>query len=513
MQISRNLTASVVRPEGPWASAWSGGATGPAEDERQSQDAARTGRCCRGLLLGRGSLAGRALVGGALALGVLAIPSPAAAEPGIVADFNGDGRADLAVGVPGEDVGAVSNAGAVNVIYGSPTGLNATNNQLWTQDNPSIADQAEANDQFGSALTVGDFNGDGRTDLAVGVPRETVGTVAEAGAVNVLYGSSAGLSATNNQLWTQDSSGIAGKAETGDGFGGALIAGDFNADGRADLAVGVGQEDVGTVAGAGAVNVLYGSSAGLSADGNQLWTQDSPGILDQAETDGTPSPGSIAGDYFGGELAAGDFNGDGLIDLAVGVPLEDVGAVDDAGAVNVIYGSPTGLNATNNQLWTQDSPSIADQAETGDQFGGALTAGDFNGDGSADLGVGAQFEDVGALSLAGAVNVIYGSPSGLNATSDQLWTQGSSGIAGQAETGDQFGGALTAGDFNADGSVDLAVGAEFEAIGTLASAGAVNVIYGSPAGLSATNNQIWAQDQPGITDQPEAGDLFGFDLE
>ena len=69
-----------------------------------------------------------------------------------------------------------------------------------------------------------DFNGDGRSDLAVGVPNENVGTVSDAGAVNVLYGGAAGLSATGNQFWHQDSSGVLNTAEATDLFGLALAS-------------------------------------------------------------------------------------------------------------------------------------------------------------------------------------------------------------------------------------------------------------------------------------------------
>ena len=87
-------------------------------------------------------------------------------------------------------------------------------------------DGSEANDCFGYSLTAGDFNGDGRDDLAVGAPHEDTGAseIAGAGAVNILYGSAAGLTATGNQKWYQDSPGIGGTAEAGDLFGYTLAA-------------------------------------------------------------------------------------------------------------------------------------------------------------------------------------------------------------------------------------------------------------------------------------------------
>ena len=95
---------------------------------------------------------------------------------------------DLAVGVHQETVDDVFFAGALQIIYGSNGGLTEIGNQFWTQDSPGILDSAEQGDTFGHAVAAGDFNNDGWGDLAVGVLSEDIDRIANAGAVQVLYG-------------------------------------------------------------------------------------------------------------------------------------------------------------------------------------------------------------------------------------------------------------------------------------------------------------------------------------
>ena len=277
-------------------------------------------------------------------------------------DFNSDGFFDLAIGAPGRDIGGVSEAGAVNVLYGSAFGLTASGYSWWHQSTPTIGGAPEVNDFFGADLAAGDFNNDGFFDLAIGVPNDAVGIVNNAGGVQVLSGSALGLTALGSQLWNQGP--VGGTPEEADFFGTALAAGDFNKDGFFDLAIGVPGDSVGTINAAGAVNVLYGSALGLKVSGNQLWNQASFAI------GGTPE----LNDYFGTALAAGDFNKDGFFDLAIGVPGDSVATINNAGAVNVLYGATLALTATGNQLWNQASSGIPDAPEIADFFGKSLGA-------------------------------------------------------------------------------------------------------------------------------------------
>jgi hypothetical protein len=423
-----------------------------------------------------------------LAIGAAPLPSGAA-------DFDADGYADLAVGVPGEAVGAIAGAGATSALYGSAGGIAAGGDQIWDQDDLGAGDPAEEDDAFGTSLAAGDFDGDGRADLAIGVPQETLGAAAWAGAVRVLYGrASSGLGVARSQTWHQDSPGVEGAAEDGDLFGAALATGDFDGDGRDDLAIGVRQEAIDGVGGAGAVNVLYGTAAGLSAERNQIWYEGHAGL------GGT----TAVNDFFGDALAAGDFDGDGYADLAVGISGENIGAAVNAGRVAVLYGSGSGLTAAGSQGWRQGAGGISDQAEDGDFFGDRLVTGDFDGDRFDDLVVGAPSECSATECYAGAVNVIYGSPGGLASSGNQFWTYG------VIEVWDEYGKALAAADFNGDGRDDLAVGIPGKDLGDLEGAGAVEVLYGASAGLRRRpDNDFWHQDRSGMEDGAEAKDAFG----
>jgi hypothetical protein len=495
------------------------------------------------------------------------------ARPTVRADFNNDGAEDLAISAQFESVGTVQDAGTVFVLFGRSGGLSGSGSQLFNQESPGIASVAETGDVFGSALAAGDFDGDGFTDLAIGSRGESVGNVASAGVVHVLHGSAGGLASVGSQLFTQDSPGVGSTAEEFDGFGGTLAAADFNGDSADDLAVGADFERVGTVDGAGAVNVLYGATtAGLSGNGSSLFVQGSdisgqPGPLldrfgsalagadfnndgfddlavgvpgesgnnvpdagtvqilhgsaanlttvgDQIFTQGTVRSEVEPFDNFGATLAAGNFNGDDFVDLAIGSPGETVRNVEGAGTIFTLVGTSTGVHRAGSQLFNQESPGVTSTAESFDAFGDALAAGDFNSDGSDDLAIGVPNESVGAIEFAGAANVLYGSnPGGLSGSGSQLIAQGASGVGSTAEVGDRFAAALAAGDFNADGSADLALGAPFEAVGPLDAAGAVNVLSGSaPSGLVGPGSKLFTQDSPGIGSTAETFDTFGFSL-
>jgi hypothetical protein len=487
------------------------------------------------------------------------VPKAAAATP--KTDFNGDGYSDLAIGAFNEVINGKYSAGLVNIIYGSATGLNASSipSQRFFQDysiagdvSTNIRDVSEGYDRFGKAISAGDFNNDGYTDLAIGVPEEDLGSLVDAGAVNVIYGSTSGLSPNTpiqNQFWTQSSVGLKA-SHSRDLFGSALTTGDFNNDGYADLAMGVPYDDINGKSAAGSVTILYGSSAGLAKSPmqSQRLFADSPGILGVSEE----------GDQFGSALSVGDFNNDGYGDLAVGAPLKS----GYRGAVNVIYGSSTGLLANGNQFWTQESPNLERSLDYA--FGESMASGDFNADGFADLSIGVNNH----------VTTIFGSPSGLSATHLpdmllQLCQNCNTGIGPVVASGDldgdgyadliaaepdsmdgcidctpgelwvfrgkstgistshsvyltgalaypQFGWALATGDYDSDGVSELAIGEpNWDSHGCpddCFTPGRVEVWYDLVTQYPNGAVQSWTQDSPGVPDVAEESDAFGASL-
>ncbi|MEO8276430.1 MAG: FG-GAP repeat protein [Thermoanaerobaculia bacterium] len=240
---------------------------------------------------------------------------------------------------------------------------------------------------------------------------------------------------------------------------------------------------------------------GLFAD--QFWTGDSPGLDTAAEDGGR----------FGSATAAGDFNGDGFDDLAIGTPGRTVGADGVAGEVVMLYGSPSGLTIAGHQIWTEDSAGIGGAAEPDDAFGTSLASGDFDHDGFDDLAIGVPHEGLAGLLNCGVVYVLPGSAAGLTATGSQVWSQDSAGIASSAAADDLFGLALAVGDFDEDGFADLAIGAPGEdgtGMPAIADIGAVHVLFGGATGISATDSRFY---QPGDvtlgTLLPGAGIAFG----
>ncbi|OKJ97244.1 FG-GAP repeat protein [Streptomyces sp. CB02400] len=157
-------------------------------------------------------------------------------------DINDDGYDDLVYGRPDkpEDESEPLTGGTVGVYLGSEDGMEnvdelGTPAQVWAQYTAGVPGTAELGDGFGADVSLADIDGDGYADLAVGVPGEDIGTVADAGGVRILRGSAAGLTAVGAKSFDQSSAGVPGTAEKGDRWGGQVRLADTDADGRSEL--------------------------------------------------------------------------------------------------------------------------------------------------------------------------------------------------------------------------------------------------------------------------------------
>jgi len=398
-------------------------------------------------------------------------------------DFNGDGFDDVAMGAPYEDVGGSANAGAVIVSWGSEFGITNEGALLLTEGILGFADEPSA--EFGRSLVSADFNADGFDDLAVGVP----GASGHVGEVYVLRGNASTGLAT---WYILEQSDAGGGNEADDRFGESLATGNFDGDSNPahpDLAVGAPGED--TFAGA----VFYFMSNPAGPIGPSGWFK-------QSSFGGNNEPG----DMFGFSLAAGNLLGDAADDLAIGVPNKNVGPALDAGLVYVLpAGVGTGLLGS---AQTIDASDI-DQAANSTHFGTALAAGHFMDPLDWEsLAVGEPGRSVVEWNSAGRVVTIPGGGFSMDPAEAVLTFEYN--VNGQPADNDRFGSTLAAGFFDTpDTYQDVAIGSPYDSPGGTPLSGAIHVMYGGPAGPSASLYGFAGFNQASLNDPMEGLELLG----
>jgi hypothetical protein len=363
-------------------------------------------------------------------------------------------------------------------------------------------DRAVAAHPAGQGATRSDFDGDGIDDLAIAAGSTDVS--ASAGANHPL----SSVTVTYSTVAHQDTFvGVMQGSSAGSAFGTALTTGDFNRDGYDDLVIGDPDEDVpGTdLQAGGSVWIMLGGPEGLRAHDVQHYTQDTPNIPGVSETL----------DWWGSSLAAGDLNGDGYDDLAVGAYAEKVGSAAQAGAVTVLFGNAGGVKTSGSIGLTQNSTGVPGSVEKGDRFGHSLAIGRVNRDAYADLIIGAPRENGTPFEGAGygSVTLLWGAaggPSGSNATSvTGAQVDGAVGVDGtfMYELGSQVG--VT--DTNGDGLGEVISSTGLAQVGWTHGAGAVASIPGRTTGLSARGTKVFSQ-AGAVPGAAEAGDFCGGSL-
>jgi hypothetical protein len=381
-------------------------------------------------------------------------------------DFDHDGFADLAVGVPDEDTGNGANAGGLAYLWGSPSGLVADPN-TWDEEPGTPG----AGHRFGESLSVGDIERDGHPELFFTVP----GT-SQFGwfFFSDVAASAAGRTASAGKPTTRSSVKSVIDAKTGksvEAQAGTLSLDDVNNSWLA----------AGDVTGDGHDDVVY---AWNDADwptpeerhGFVVYPGTADGDLDDAAA-------VVIINVNVNSATVGDFDGDGFGDVALG---QTPDADHLGGQVTVFKGAATNVSVEPDAFYAvhQDTPSVPGGGEAGDAFGASVAAGDITNDGTADLVVGAPTEDISTAADAGATFVLRGSATGLTGVGSQMITQNTSGVPGGCEQGDKFGTQVTLLDNNRDNFADLTGGAPAENAGD----GMISWLKGTTDGVTGTGS-------------------------
>ncbi len=362
-------------------------------------------------------------------------------------------------------------------------------------------------DKFASAVSsVGDINGDGYDDFAIGAPRAEP-NVEDSGATYVVFGKASGFSRTIDLSELDGSDGFRIDGESaGDLSGFSVSASDFNGDGYDDIIIGAHQADS-NGPNSGSTYVVFGKESGFS------------GTIDLSNIVRSGSGVRIDGEkgyYSGNSVSAGDVNGDGYDDIIIGAPGANFNNTA-SGSAYVVFGKADGSNGLNGTIELSELDGSDGFRIDGDLqnfwIGWSVSAGDVNGDGYDDVIIGSPFESPSAdpnERAIGSTYVVFGKESGFSRTIDLSELDGSDGFRIDGENRYHFSGdSVSAGDINGDGYDDIIIGA-FAADLNGHNSGSTYVVFGKESGFSRTMDLSELDGSDGFRINGEnAGDYSG----